>query len=87
MPSTLQILSVLLAAGAGLYQFLLRDLLFRTIGVGRTVLPVSTFPYECHRIARDPNIQACEDMWLEEKSRTLYLACSDPVSRRDWMPK
>ncbi|KAI1629242.1 hypothetical protein EDD37DRAFT_616461 [Exophiala viscosa] len=86
MPSTLQVLSVLFAAGAGLYQFLLRDVIFTTVGVGRTVLPISSFPYHCQRITGDPNLQACEDMWLDEKSRTLYLACSDPVARRDWMP-
>ncbi|KIV79805.1 hypothetical protein PV11_07350 [Exophiala sideris] len=86
MPSTLQVLSLLFATGAALYQFLLRDVIFVTVGVGRTVLPVSSFPYQCTRIAGDPNIQACEDMWLDEKSRTLYLACSDPVARRDWMP-
>lgn len=87
MPSKLQGFSILLALGAALYQFLLKDILFRTVGLGRTVLPVSSFPYKCHRIAGDPNIQACEDMWLDENSRTLYLACSDAAARRDWMPK
>jgi hypothetical protein len=80
-------LPILLVLGAVLWQFLLRDVLFRTIGLGRTVLPVSAFPYRCYRIKEDPNIQACEDMWLDDKSRTLFLACSDPVARRHWMPK
>ncbi|KIW46730.1 uncharacterized protein PV06_02376 [Exophiala oligosperma] len=86
MPSKLQGFSILLALAAVVYQFLLKDILFRTVGLGRTVLPVSSFPYKCHRIHGDPNIQACEDMWLDENSRTLYLACSDSAARRDWMP-
>ncbi|KIX03403.1 uncharacterized protein Z518_06955 [Rhinocladiella mackenziei CBS 650.93] len=84
--SKLQIISILLAVGAVLYQFVLRDILFIVIGVGRNVLPVSEFPYRCYRISGDPNVQACEDMWLDQKSRTLFLACSDPLARRDWMP-
>ena len=87
MTSKVPLLSTLVVLGAAFYQFVLRDLLFVTVGIGRTVLPVSDFPYKCHRILGDPNIQACEDMWLEEKSRTLFLACSEPEARRDWMPK
>ncbi|EXJ82800.1 hypothetical protein A1O3_06615 [Capronia epimyces CBS 606.96] len=86
MPSKLTAVSALLAAAALLYQFFLKDFLFATLGLGRTVLSVSEFPYSCHRIHGDPNIQACEDMWLDEKSRTLFLACSDPVARKHWMP-
>lgn len=87
MPSKLGLFSILLASTAVLYQFILRDFLFATVGLGRVVQAVSDFSYKCHRIHGDPNIQACEDMWLDERSRTLYLACSDPVARRDWMPK
>lgn len=87
MSSKLPLLSIMLALGAVLYQFVLRDALFVAIGVGRSMQSVSEFPYRCHRISADPNIQACEDMWLDEKSRTLFLACSDSVARRDWMPK
>ncbi|KIW18514.1 hypothetical protein PV08_02802 [Exophiala spinifera] len=86
MPTKVQGFSIVLALGAVLYQFFVKDVLFRTIGLGRTVLPVSSFPYQCRRILGDPNIQACEDMWLDENSRTLYLACSDPAARREWMP-
>ncbi|EXJ87889.1 hypothetical protein A1O1_04816 [Capronia coronata CBS 617.96] len=86
MPSKLIIFSLLSAFVALLYQTLLRDVLFATMGLGRTLQSVSDFPYKCHRIHGDPNIQACEDMWLDEASRTLFLACSDPVARRDWMP-
>ncbi|KAK5064854.1 hypothetical protein LTR84_000688 [Exophiala bonariae] len=86
MASKLSILSLVVLLGTLLYQFVLRELLFATLGLGRVILPVSEFPYKCHRITGDHNIQACEDMWLDTQSRTLYLACSDALSRRDWMP-
>ncbi|EHY53738.1 hypothetical protein ABEF92_006292 [Exophiala dermatitidis] len=86
MPSSLSILSILFGLAALLYQFALKDYLFATVGLGRTIQHVSEFPYECHRIHGDPNIQACEDMWLDEESRTLFLACSDPMARKEWMP-
>lgn len=87
MASRLSILSFLVLLGTLLYQFVLRELLFATLGVGRLVLPVSEFPYKCHRIMGDSNLQACEDMWLDPQSRTLYLACSDAHSRTAWLPK
>ena len=55
------------------------------IGWNRHMQPVEDFPYECRRI-EDPRLQACEDMWLSEESRVLYLACSDPVARSQWLP-
>lgn len=80
-------IAITIAFGAVFYQWFLRDILFSAMGLGREILPISEFPYQCHRITGDPNIQACEDMWLDQKSRTLYLACSDSLARRDWMPK
>jgi arylesterase / paraoxonase len=68
------------------WQFFLSDILFIAYGIGRNVQPISDFPYTCHKII-DPQVEACEDMWLDEKSRTLYLACSDVISRTKWMPK
>ena len=75
----------LVVAAAVLYQTVLKDLLFVTIGIGRTIQPISDFPYQCRRI-QDPILQACEDMWLSESSRQLFLACSDPMSRTRWLP-
>jgi arylesterase / paraoxonase len=78
--------TVLVALIASLYQFLLRDALFVTYGIGRQVQKISDFPYKCRKII-DRQIEACEDMWLDEESRTLFLACSDAISRVKWMPK
>jgi len=83
-PTTFPIVLLGLAA---LYQYLIRDLVFNTVGLGRHPQPISDFPYKCRRIENDPAIQACEDMWLDESSRQLFLACSDPLSRKYWMPK
>lgn len=55
-------------------------------GFGRHIQPLSDFPYECRRI-EDQRLHACEDMWLSEASRVLYLACSDVVARAQWHPR
>ncbi|PSS05122.1 hypothetical protein BD289DRAFT_419557 [Coniella lustricola] len=55
------------------------------LGIGKTIQPISDFEHQCRRI-NDPLLQACEDMWLSEASRQLFLACSDPVLRGQWMP-
>lgn len=73
---------------AVLYQLILHDVVFNLFGYGRAVQPLSDFPaYRCHRIEDDAMLHACEDMWLHEPSRQLFLACSDSASRRLWMPK
>lgn len=54
-------------------------------GIGKNIQPISDFPYHCRRISH-PLLQACEDMWLSERSRKLYLACSDPYARTLWFP-
>ena len=79
-------LAILVAFVAVFYQYILRDLLFVAYGVGRHIQKVSEFPYTCRKIY-DREVEACEDMWLDEESRTLYLACSDAISRTKWMPK
>jgi hypothetical protein len=81
----LGILLVLIAAAV--YQGILKTTLFVTLGVGREVQPISDFPaYQCRRI-HDPKLQACEDMWLSEETRQLFLACSSSEARSQWMPK
>lgn len=79
------VLAVVSALLAVLWQIALRDLFIVTLGVTRHLQPISDFPYQCRRI-QDPIIQACEDMWLSESSRQLFLACSDPLARKQWMP-
>ncbi|KAK3704344.1 hypothetical protein LTR37_013897 [Vermiconidia calcicola] len=71
--------------GAVLWPIFLRDIIIITNGLGRTVQPISDFPYQCRRIS-GPGLQACEDMWLSERTRQLFLACSDSASRKHWLP-
>ncbi|KAK6213937.1 hypothetical protein QIS74_09939 [Colletotrichum tabaci] len=66
-------------------QLVLKDPVWMAFGIGKTFQPLSDFPYSCRRI-KDPRLQACEDMWLSEATRQLFLACSDPLSRQQWMP-
>ncbi|GKT89663.1 serum paraoxonase arylesterase [Colletotrichum tofieldiae] len=66
-------------------QLVLKDPIWLAFGIGKTFQPLSEFPYSCRRI-EDPRLQACEDMWLSEATRQLFLACSDPLSRQQWMP-
>lgn len=76
----------LVALLAIIYQLVIRDLLFTTLGYGRFVLRLEQFEgVRCEK-AEGVGLQACEDMWFHEPSGLLYLACSDPVSRMDWLP-
>lgn len=56
------------------------------LAIGKTIQPVMDFAYQCRRI-HDPRVQACEDMWLSEPTRQLFLGCSDPLARSRWGPK
>lgn len=57
------------------------------LAIGKVLQPISDFPsYQCHRM-HDPVLQACEDLWLSEATRQLFLACSDSDARAKWMPK
>ncbi|KAK8092977.1 hypothetical protein PG999_014564 [Apiospora kogelbergensis] len=55
------------------------------LGIGHTLEPLSAFPYKCRRI-EDERLQACEDMWLSEATRQLFLACSESKGRQQWSP-
>ncbi|KAB5566197.1 hypothetical protein GE09DRAFT_1171434 [Coniochaeta sp. 2T2.1] len=55
------------------------------LGLGKTIQPISDFPYQCTRIFH-PLLQSCGDMWLSRGSRQLYLACGDFRSRARWFP-
>ncbi|CAI4219560.1 unnamed protein product [Parascedosporium putredinis] len=77
------IAAALIAVG---FQVYLKQATWLGLGIGRSIQPLSDFPYDCRRIDNDPRLQACEDMWLSENSRVLYLACSDPIARTQWLP-
>ncbi|KAK8073507.1 hypothetical protein PG994_004406 [Apiospora phragmitis] len=83
-------LGILAAILAGLYQSNVHFVLYTGVrlflGVGHTLEPLSAFPaYKCRRI-EDERLQACEDMWLSEATRQLFLACSSPKGRHQWSP-
>lgn len=54
-------------------------------GIGHHIQPINEFPYRCRRIVEAP-LKGCEDMWLSESTRQLFLACSDPFARLHWFP-
>lgn len=57
------------------------------LGTGKVLQLISDFPsYQCRRI-HDPLLQGCEDIWLSEATRQLFLACSDSDARTKWLPK
>ncbi|KPI37197.1 uncharacterized protein AB675_1591 [Cyphellophora attinorum] len=68
-----------------LWQFLLKNIVFNSFGYGRVLQPLSDFPYTCRRVT-DHNIAACEDAWIDDKSRQLFLACSNALGRKAWNP-
>lgn len=70
---------------AFLWQVLIRDTVFITFGVGRKHQKIEEFPYQCRRLEH-PLLESCEDMVLDEESRTLFAACSSVASRRGWSP-
>lgn len=69
---------------AVIYQTWLKEML-GVIGVGRTMQPIEDFPYNCRRVYHE-RLEACEDFWLDEEDRVLYLACAGSVSRMNWNP-
>lgn len=54
-------------------------------GWERTTYAISHFPYDCYRI-HHPELEACEDFWLDYETRTMYAACASPESRSGWTP-
>ncbi|KAF4973962.1 hypothetical protein FZEAL_9069 [Fusarium zealandicum] len=70
---------------AVLFQVFLKTPVWLAFGIGRVMQPLSDFPYTCRKIV-DSRMEACEDMWLSESTRQLFLACSDPNARPHWMP-
>jgi hypothetical protein len=78
--------SFVVLLSAILYQIQFPRMVSMGLGLGRDIEPLSAFPYTCRRIYHE-RLKACEDMWFSESTRQLFLACSDPLTRRAWLPK
>jgi hypothetical protein len=86
MPSKLATYGAVAAvAAAALYQLVLRDFLSVVVGVGRTMQPLEDFPYTCRRLKHE-QLEACEDLWLDDEGRRLYLSCTGANHRLAWNP-
>lgn len=87
MPSagTLIYYSAVVAGAASIYQFLIKELLTVSLGIGRVIQSIDEFPYSCRRIEH-PQLEACEDLWLDAQERILYAACAGTKSRMAWSP-
>ncbi|KAH6629339.1 hypothetical protein C7974DRAFT_184833 [Boeremia exigua] len=87
MPSigSLVYYSAVVAWSAAVYQFLVKDILTVTLGLGRVIQSIDEFPYSCQRIEH-PHLEACEDLWLDDIERVLYAACAGTKSRMAWSP-
>ncbi|MCJ1444862.1 MAG: hypothetical protein MMC23_005365 [Stictis urceolatum] len=79
------IVTTIVAALGGLLFQPVKELAFTSLGVARRVQPISDFPYTCRKLEH-PQLQACEDLYIDEKGRDLYLACSAPLNRKHWQP-
>lgn len=72
-------------ASAYFWQVFLHDFVFYTLGVGREYNRIEDYPYSCKQI-RHPLLESCEDLALDEETRTLYAACSTSLGRKGWSP-
>ncbi|CAG8961721.1 hypothetical protein HYFRA_00006261 [Hymenoscyphus fraxineus] len=69
-----------------LYQFLFKTLIFDVLGYGRKINSLKDYSnVRCEKID-DLGLEACEDMWLHQKTGFLYMACSSSLSRQEWLP-
>ncbi|KAI1059778.1 hypothetical protein LB506_008918 [Fusarium annulatum] len=68
-----------------LFQIYLKEAIWLGFGINRTIQPLSEFPYRCRKIVHR-RLEACEDMYLSQSTRQLFLACSDPIARKQWQP-
>lgn len=78
--------ALVVGLGAFLYQMRLPRMVSLGFGLGKNSNPLSAYPYTCRRLYHE-NLKACEDMWLSEATRQLFLACSEPLSRSAWAPR
>lgn len=75
--------AIFVALAAAFYQFWLGHFLFTVLGVGRAVEPIENFPFTCRRLVHK-QLEACEDIWLDEEGRVLYAACAGSTARGQW---
>ncbi|KAF5692991.1 hypothetical protein FDENT_2429 [Fusarium denticulatum] len=68
-----------------LFQIYLKEAIWLGFGINRTIQPLNEFPYQCRKIVHQ-RLEACEDMYLSQSTRQLFLACSDPFARKQWQP-
>jgi hypothetical protein len=68
-----------------MYQFVIKDFLTITVGLGRVIQTIDEFPFECRQV-RHPKLEACEDLWIDDEKRVLYAACYGVESRMHWNP-
>lgn len=65
------------------YQWYLRNLLFVSLGIYRSLQSIDDFPYTCRRLNHE-RLEGCEDLWLDDSERVLYAACSGSIARSQW---
>ncbi|KAF2105625.1 hypothetical protein BDV96DRAFT_359311 [Lophiotrema nucula] len=70
-----------------LYQWWFSDNLFAVLkpSVSGVAEPIEKFPYEC-RTLKHKHLEACGDLWLDDKKRILYAACAGLEAREQWNP-
>lgn len=68
---------------ATIFQLYLRHGVFVVFGLGRTLQPIEDFPYTCRRL-KHPYLEACEDLYLDEDGRRLYLGCVGTRHKGAW---
>ena len=66
-----------------IYMVWLEEVIFDVLGVGRVIEPFEEFTYDCQRISHE-RLEACEDLWLDDQERVLYLACARSPGRLNW---
>jgi hypothetical protein len=78
--------ALVVAWGASFYQFYIRDFLATTVGIGRVIRSVDEFPYDCQKVVH-PQLEGCEDLWIDNEARVLYAACAGvSPGRMEWTP-
>jgi len=77
---TLNVLGFLAAIAAAAYQFYIKDFLL-IIGHNRVVESLGND--NCQKV---PELRACEKIVIHQPSGLLYLACSEPERRVQWLP-
>jgi arylesterase/paraoxonase len=69
-----------------LYQFIFKSIIFDTLGYGRKVQSIKDFNHiRCKKVV-EPGLEACEAIWLHDRTGYLYMACSTADTRAKWLP-